>query len=515
MSVTASTTTERSGPPRLLRVSRGAADARTASLIAETAGMLAVAALVTVVPLSLHLVSKPLAILMAFVLAVGLAVAWPRVLPSAILFNAFFQTLIVSILSPGLTSPDDLSFIRGYGFMLTVGFWLVVFCRFVLEANHYTPSIRRLVFGSVAVLVVIGLYMVAGVAANGQAAIIYTRNFALPILLFQICLLTAARERVDFGRTLMLLAIPYVALGYLEFLSRDAWLSLTNGRSFWTLSVEPLRQTGAFIHTLETTGKVYKDITDSFSVDLFNTAYLSEFGITIDRLFGPNIHAISYGYCLAFLFLYLLAARRFVVALLLLPLLVFASAKGAIVVILMVLGGWTATRLFGAVAGLGAVLGVLVLYASLNTLTGLSSGDFHVLGLMGGLNGFLEQPIGWGIGSGGNLDAQMTPEQWQDAQRNGYTPYAIESSIGVLIYQMGVASVFVLVFYAALSFMTWRLYIKTMNGHFGLAAFGLLTVLVNGLFQEEALFSVLAMGLMASFAGVALGSAWRGDPRAR
>ncbi|WP_181708014.1 hypothetical protein [Chthonobacter rhizosphaerae] len=498
------------GPRR--RLSRAALQSRAASEIAATAGVIALCAVATALPLVLHLVHTALAVSAALAVSVGIGLALPRAMPSAILFNAMFQTMIVSILSPALSTPDELSFIRGYGFILSVGFWSVAFGRFALQSGHYTPTVRRLVLASTAVLAVIGLYMAAGLPANGAPALIYTRNFALPILLFQICLLTAARERVDFGRTLMVLAVPYLAFGYVEFLARDAWMTLTNGRAFWTLALEPLRQTGAWIHALETTGRVVKDITDSFDIVLFNTAYLAELGIKVERLSGPNIHAISYGYCLAFLVLYLVAGGRGLVALAILPLIVFASAKGAIVVLLVVLGGLVASRLFGPRLGLAMVVGVLGVYAVVNTVVGLAAGDFHVLGLMGGLHGFLEQPLGWGIGYGGNLDAQMTPTQWEQAQRNGYTPYALESSIGVLVYQLGLASLPILAFYCILSFMTWRLYSIGRSPFHGIAAFGLLTVLVNGLFQEEALFSILAMGLMVSFAGVALGSAFRGDP---
>ena len=45
----------------------------------------------------------------------------------------------------------------------------------------------------------------------------------------------------------------------------------------------------------------------------------------------------------------------------------------------------------------------------------------------------------------------------------------------------------------------------------GLAAFGILITLINGIFQEEALFAPLALGTLLALAGLVLGNAIRAD----
>jgi len=48
----------------------------------------------------------------------------------------------------------------------------------------------------------------------------------------------------------------------------------------------------------------------------------------------------------------------------------------------------------------------------------------------------------------------------------------------------------------------------------GLAAFGILITLVNGIFQQEALFAPLALGMLLALAGLALGNSIRAEAAA-
>src|SRR5713226_6756738 len=59
----------------------------------------------------------------------------------------------------------------------------------------------------------------------------------------------------------------------------------------------------------------------------------------------------------------------------------------------------------------------------------------------------------------------------------------------------------------------WRLYMDRNDRLTGIAALGVLTVLVNGIFQEEALFSPLALGVMMGILGLVLGRALRPNAR--
>ena len=81
-----------------------------------------------------------------------------------------------------------------------------------------------------------------------------------------------------------------------------------------------------------------------------------------------------------------------------------------------------------------------------------------------------------------------------------------ECAIGVLIYQMGMAAFVPLGFYFAMALKAWRLYATSGNLTQGLAGFGVMVVLLNGLFQEEALFAPPALGLLLSLTGLVIGS---------
>ena len=71
---------------------------------------------------------------------------------------------------------------------------------------------------------------------------------------------------------------------------------------------------------------------------------------------------------------------------------------------------------------------------------------------------------------------------------------------------MGLAALVPLVFYFLIGLRVWRLYARSGILTQGLAAFGIFVVLVNGLFQEEALFAPPALGLMLSLTGLVIGS---------
>ncbi|WP_431206240.1 hypothetical protein ACQ86E_16340 [Bradyrhizobium betae] len=76
----------------------------------------------------------------------------------------------------------------------------------------------------------------------------------------------------------------------------------------------------------------------------------------------------------------------------------------------------------------------------------------------------------------------------------------------MLIYQMGIAALVPLGFYFAMALKAWRLYASSGYLTQGLAGFGVMVVLLNGLFQEEALFAPPALGLMLSLTGLVIGS---------
>jgi hypothetical protein len=154
------------------------------------------------------------------------------------------------------------------------------------------------------------------------------------------------------------------------------------------------------------------------------------------------------------------------------------------------------------------VLGLiaLIVFAVIAIHIGLQIGDYHVIGLMGGWHGFLEKPLGRGLGVGGNLSDGYFSIDWSAAQQAGTIDGAVESAIGVLLYQMGIAALAPLGFCFAVALKAWRLYASSGNLTQGLAGFGVMVVLLNGMFQEEALFAPPALGLLLALTGLVIGS---------
>ena len=203
----------------------------------------------------------------------------------------------------------------------------------------------------------------------------------------------------------------------------------------------PNYATMAYDKALKKTGLVSTGLLDSFTIDLFNSPLLADAGIEIMRLFGPNMHAISYAYALCFFAIFALYRGRIAISVLLVALLFLANAKGPIILFLLVGASWATFKIFGARFAFACHCLALIAYAALGIVLGLSIGDYHVIGLMGGLHEFLANPIGLGIGAGGNLSSEFVNINWEDAQAAGRTPFAVESAVGVLLYQTGIFAV--------------------------------------------------------------------------
>jgi hypothetical protein len=253
-------------------------------------------------------------------------------------------------------------------------------------------------------------------------------------------------------------------------------------------------------------GQVFVELKDRFAFSFLNTPLLDGLGLSeIMRVFGPNISPISYAYGVCFFALFAASVGWPWLALAALPLALFCSVKGALIMILFVAAGWIGTRLIGAVATLALGLVGLIGYIAFGLYLGLQIGDYHVIGFMGGWNGFLNAPFGRGLGAGGNFSDDFANIDWSAAQQAGMIDGAAESAVGVLLYQMGIGALAPLGLYVLIGLRSWRLYATTGILTQGLAAFGVFVILANGIFQEEALFAPPALGLMLCLGGLVLG----------
>lgn len=455
----------------------------------------------------LHVVSPVLAISVESLIGIAIVLAVPACAPLIAIFVLLFQNLFVSILSSYLSSPSELEFIKGYNFLLCSVMWLVTLVLYVLQQRNHSTQINRIMGWSIVTLGVIMVYYAMGFVHNALASSIYLRNIVLPLLLFQLALITTATFEIRITPFLVGIGIAMFFCGYLELLFRDFWLTITNGYEFWHFDELKATHSGVWEAEMRATGNVPVDLKDRFKFSFLNTPLLEDLGLTeILRIFGPNMSPVSFGYGVGFFCLFLFSVGRPLLAVSALPLLVLCSVKGALIMTLFVGAGWIGTRLIGPVVTLLIGLLVLVIYVIVAIQVGLQIGDYHVIGFMGGWNGFLQNPLGRGLGIGGNLSDGFFAIDWSAAQRAGTVDGAVESATGVLLFQMGIFALAPLGFYVAMAMKAWRLYAYSGNLTQGLASLGVLVVLVNGFFQEEALFAPPALGLVLCLTGLVIGN---------
>jgi hypothetical protein len=463
----------------------------------------------------LHGLSPLLAIAALTLIACAIVIAVPAYAPAIAIFVLLFQNLFVSIMSPMIADNPALDFIKGYNFLACSVMWLVTLLLYVARQRDNSSEVNRLMIASTCALGAVGLYFIYGFLQNGFAAVVYLRNIVLPIFLFQLALLTASSFETRVTPTLVTIGVLFLLCGYVELMFRDFWLHITNGYAYWQFDEIKATNSGTWEREMRATGQVLVELKDRFSFDFLNTPLLEGFGLsTILRVFGPTLSAISYAYGVCFFILFLFSVKRPLLAVAAIPLAIFCSVKGALIMVLFVAGSWLATRLIGAKATLGVGLVGLVVYAAFGLRLGLEIGDYHVIGFMGGWNGFLQQPFGRGLGSGGNLSENFAAIDWSAAQAAGAVDGAAESAVGVLLYQMGIAAAVPLWFYCLVGIRAWRLYARSGILTQGLAGFGMFIILTNGLFQEEALFAPPALGLLTCLAGLVIGNAARAQKRA-
>jgi hypothetical protein len=241
------------------------------------------------------------------------------------------------------------------------------------------------------------------------------------------------------------------------------------------------------------------------------------------RLYGPNMFAVSYGYVIACGGVAAATLGNVGIALLAFCFLTSLGVKGPLLMLIFTLvisGIWRAApdRRFILILSLG----LLVAYVSEGIIMGLSTGDFHVIGLLGGVHGFIKAPWGHGIGVGGNLSADAAEGlDWREWQKTG-VDFALESAVGVLLYQMGLAALVVFAPIAAVvrkglarpAPINWGRRDHASPRPTDVLFVGIAVTLANGFFQEEA-YSPYALGLLTLLGGIAISnaSAQREDAR--
>jgi hypothetical protein len=474
------------------------------SIFAHTATTLVMAIVVTGLPVIAHFSGQMVGIGTCLILGVLIANFAAAIVPPVLIFSYLFQNLFVALASPYIANLNDFNAIRAYNFILTVSVWVVIVAHYWIWRHSFDRRFRTLMNASFWVLGLVAIYFAIGLSANPKGAAVYLRNLAIPFMLFQCFALVAVRYRLAIQAAFVVMAWALVAYGYCEALMHDRLFELTNGRTYLDLNNQ-MNDPGAWLRELKEYGRVIRSNFDMLVVDFLNTPLLGELNIKIHRLLGPNLHPISFAYAVAFFSLVMIAAGRSYYALIAVPLLLLVGSKGALVMVMLTVCGFIASRFIRGRGFLWLFAACLAAYAVIGVVIGLQATDWHVIGFLGGIKGFFHNPFGHGLGAGGNLRLDTTQIDWERSQRLGETDVGVESAVGVLLYQMGIAGIAVLLAVLWIGWRLWSLYTRSGDRLTGIAALGLFTIVVNGIFQEEALFAPLALGTMMALAGLLLG----------
>lgn len=416
-----------------------------------------------------------------------------------------YQNLAISLFSSTMTGTDykaaaATSFAAGLVLAATpVWRWLTAPQPFASPSPRL-PHVMRVV--AVALVVVVGYAALGFVTAGPAPAMAAFRNATS--LLVAVVLGLDIGDRYGF-RTVATCFLASAALGWavalVEMLDPLYYVDLVHTADFFNLknyrSVQPYMFSA-------------QNVVDSLSSLAFNTGIVQDLlpGLTY-RFGGPNMHPISYGYVLAVSALLLLSmSRKLLLALapvlaLVLVLLFMISVKGAVLLVLTssaLYAVWAMFRSLPLLLACGALL--TSVYVGFGLSIGLQGGDFHALGFMGGIHGFLRNPLGHGLGQGGNMTVgTIDIHLWQKFQEAGATDAGMESAVGVLAYQMGIGSAaLVAVVVTLLRAGPFRERNRRPQPS-DLMFIALCMGMVNGVFQEEA-YTPYAVGLVALFCAV-------------
>ena len=467
----------------------------------------AIALFMTGAPIALHVASQPVALIFCVAAAIVATRVFEQDVPTIVLVTNIFQNVAISLVSVNYADFSEIEVLKSYNFVTTIVCYLVVAYGFLRQPAVFSPFIRRMIIASVGVLAIVGVYFVLGLALSPRNAIIYLRNIGLPIFVFQTFLIVGVKHRLPLPQIVSTLLVLVMICCYIELVSIDLWLTLTNGWHYLKLFSAKRMLNVDEIRVAKEAGLVVTSPLDYTRSTFFNTALTSDLNLQVQRLTGPNFSTISLGYLLAILIAFVAAHRHMFVAALAMPLLLATSAKGPLALALGCFVFYAMARRYRSDFPLKALCVGLAVYAAFVFQSGLRNGDYHVLGLLGGLNGFVKWPFGHTLGDGGNLSIEdFSKLPWGDFQRAGMTSVAVESSVGVLLFQLGVAAAAVFAFYLWIGWTGWRLYRITAAPALAFSASAIFICLVNGLYQEEAYFAPLSLPVVMGLAALTLGA---------
>jgi hypothetical protein len=427
-----------------------------------------------------------------------------------LMLSLFCQNVYVAVVAPYLDTPSQFSVLEGTNFVVTVIMSMIGIPVWLNIRSQVSARDRHALNGIFFFFCVIMAYTALGaVYTTAASAIIYARVYLFGIMLLIIGIAFGFRIKMEFVmQVIYIMSLILVTWGLAEFCFTRFMYELFNIPAFLNLKYisDPDSAPSTIREAMDHTSHSYLNLSGQFQLDF-----------QVVRPYGPNMHSISYAYALAFCCLLSFIYRAHFLSFLCFIFIVLVGAKGPMLITVLSLLLYMFYALTGNRRWLLSILVVfLVCYAVSGLIYGQYSGDYHVIGFLGGVNGFLSNPVGHGIGVGGNLSAMAIKEtDFDEFQRTGAT-FALESAMGVMLYQLGIATAVFLIFYYRLWRSVWLAtgLVAASRPRLIIAPIVLALLVVNSIFQEEAL-SPVGWGLWLLFCGFIMAQHWQEEFNAK
>lgn len=465
---------------------------------------------VVVTSVSAFAVSTVFGIAATFLLALLVTIVMPASVPVIIICSFLYQNVAVAWFTPFIRDEVAFDALRGSNFVILMTAYGAFFAASFQYRLRPVTELRPWLLLSILLAGVICLYLGLGaVHGSPRDAIIYFRNTITPLACFHIAVVAASLYRVELRKSLTWLGSVAIVYGYCELIFKLQFLSLFHGDQYLLRAIRRLIENGTFEKQMHETGFVIRSFNDILMTNFFNSPLLADVLPQVFRINGPNFHPISYAYALSVISAWFIFGGRWLLALSALPLLLVVGSKGAMFTLMLALMARVLWILFGRVVAIGATVFIAGTWVVAAIVFGAAHGDYHVLGMIAGMKGFLHNPFGQGLGLGGNLSSTSEHINWERAQHTGATAIPVESAVGVMLYQMGIGSLVFFGFLAGLAIAAYHRLVRTADTDFLFALVMIISISANAVLQEEAFYSPLALGFAMLLIGTTFGTYFR------
>jgi hypothetical protein len=356
-----------------------------------------------------------------------------------ILFKNFFILLAYN------ATYADHQYLDNRVLALSIDFMIVLMVFSLLLKNK---TMLRIATSKIIIFYVlfIFLYFALGVKNTSiVSSLTYMRVYIIPIIAFFIGFLVGEPA---FKRSILVLIFIY--LSFLIMSIVPGFWELFSINNFFDIKYGAGRSDGDYLEDVDTT----------------------LFGHKIVRLIGPQLAPISTGYFLLFVLSFFVAEKwRIAAFFLLIP--IFFSSKGCFVASLFLYFSSFISKERYFIAAFVIFYFAVIIYISSHS--GLTSGYTHLLGLIGGFNVMIDNPLGNGIGFGGTQSSVKG------------VGYGGESGLGFVMSHFGVLGLGI---YLSLLYHFYKSSVNQERRSDRVLYLSILIVLVNGILQEEALFMI-------------------------